>query len=380
MERLEGRDLSRVLFERGSLEPALAAEYALQACEALATAHASGIIHRDIKPENLFLTSSPNGADIVKVLDFGISKVALTGVFDNTVPLVRTLGALGSPVYMSPEQIRAWRDLDGRSDIWGFGCLLYELLTGKPAFDAPSIMQICAMILEKDPVPLRTIVPDLDPALEAIVVRCLEKDRSRRFQNVSELAVALAAFAPEHARVWAERCCHVLKTQELAPFNWGEDVDPRSTGNGSNGGVAISVRPQRLAAIDDDVTSFRPPLKWSRVVLSALAIGAVAGLILTRHPAEPAPAPPEHAAAAAPEPALTAPRPIEAPPPVPAADPAPAPEPAPARAAGPSTRPMRAVPKPSKPHVEREKPPRSTASSSNPPAPPAVEAEPDVGF
>src|SRR5258706_5220956 len=148
MERLEGRDLSRVLSEKGRLPPEVALEYALQACEALASAHANGIVHLDLKPENLFLARLLDGRSIIKVLDFGISKVALTGSFDNTVPLVRTIASLGSPVYMSPEQIRASKDIDARADIWAMGCVLYELLAGRSAFDAPSLMQICAMILE----------------------------------------------------------------------------------------------------------------------------------------------------------------------------------------------------------------------------------------
>ena len=107
--------------KRGTCLQEVALEYAFQACEALASAHANGIVHRDVKPENLFLARLLDGRSIIKVLDFGISKVALTGSFDNTVPLVRTIASLGSPVYMSPEQIRASKDIDARTDIWAMG-------------------------------------------------------------------------------------------------------------------------------------------------------------------------------------------------------------------------------------------------------------------
>src|SRR5206468_4245158 len=132
-------------------------DYVLQTCEALATAHALGIVHRDIKPENLFLTRQVQGIDVIKVLDFGISKVGLTGtpVF-GSVPTAQTRVNLGSPVYMSPEQIRASQQVDARADIWGVGCVMYELLTGAAAFDAPSLTQLCALILEAEPRPLRT--------------------------------------------------------------------------------------------------------------------------------------------------------------------------------------------------------------------------------
>jgi serine/threonine-protein kinase len=340
MERLEGRDLARVLAEKGRLPPAVALEFALQACEALASAHAKGIVHRDVKPENLFLARLLDGRSIVKVLDFGISKVALTGSFDNTVPLVRTIAPMGSPVYMSPEQI-------------------------------------CAMILEKDPLPLRTVNPEVDPGIEALVGQCLEKDPSLRFQTVGELAVALAAFAPEHARVWAERCCYVLNNAE-ANKPEPEEVHVVRPRSGSSGGVAISIAapPKDVSLAEEDV-SFRPARPWKRLTIPAVAGAAVAAWFAFRTPSNGATLPPAQVEAPAPSASAkpVAPPPeVESPPPV--AEIAPKPEPVAAPAA-----PVKAVRKPNGapapgPKPSKEKPPRVEPPRPNAP----VESEPDVGF
>src|SRR3954470_23999068 len=170
MEYLEGNDLGALLDERGPLPIKLAVEYVLQACQALAAAHSRGVVHRDVKPENLFLERRTQGLDVIKVLDFGISKVALTGSsFESRHPLAQTTMAMGSPTYMSPEQIRASQDIDSRTDIWSLGCVLYELLTGKPAFDAPSLTQISAEILEREPPALRQRCPGASTGLEVVV-------------------------------------------------------------------------------------------------------------------------------------------------------------------------------------------------------------------
>jgi serine/threonine protein kinase len=208
MEHLAGKDLADYLHQEGALPISTAVEYVMQACEALAAAHAHGIVHRDIKPENLFLTQQAQGMMMIKVLDFGISKIALPrGKRD----LVRTQMALGSPVYMSPEQIRRSDQVDARSDIWAIGCVLFELLTGVTAFDEPSLLELSAAILEREPVPLQTLRPDAPLELEDVVLRCLSKNADDRFQNVAELAAALYPFAPRRARISAERCYHMLK-------------------------------------------------------------------------------------------------------------------------------------------------------------------------
>jgi eukaryotic-like serine/threonine-protein kinase len=208
MEHLAGQDLAELLQARGPLPIKVAVEYVMQACEALAAAHAAGVIHRDIKPENLFLTTHAQGLDFIKILDFGISKVALA---PGKRGFVRTMLPLGSPVYMSPEQIRSSEQVDARTDIWSLGCVLFELLTGTVAFNEPTLMQLSAAILEHDPVPLRELLPEAPEELEAVVLRCLEKDADKRYGNIAELAIALYPFAPRRSRISAERCYHALK-------------------------------------------------------------------------------------------------------------------------------------------------------------------------
>jgi serine/threonine-protein kinase len=196
MEYLEGKDLAAVLRERGRLSVGDAVGYVLQACEAIAEAHAHGIVHRDLKPENLFLTSRVDGRPLVKVLDFGISKLtsgAESG--PDAVSLTRTEDLVGSPNYMSPEQLRAARRADARSDLWSLGVILYELIAGVVPFQARSIMQLCALVIEAEPAPLVSVRPDVPIALSDAVMRCLRKDPALRFASVAELAHAIEPFA-----------------------------------------------------------------------------------------------------------------------------------------------------------------------------------------
>jgi serine/threonine-protein kinase len=215
MEYLAGEDLSEVLADRGALPIELAVDYMLEVCEALASAHAKGIIHRDIKPENLFLSRGGPAYGVIKVLDFGVSKLSLESA---AVPgerhFIQTTLPVGSPAYMSPEQIRDSGEVDQRTDIWSVGCALFELLTGKVPFDAPTLVQLGAAILEQEPVPLRRELPEAPPALEAVIARCLDKDPNGRFADAAELARALSPFASPRARIYAERCSFLLPEAE----------------------------------------------------------------------------------------------------------------------------------------------------------------------
>ena len=211
MEYLNGRDLAAELDDKGKLSVESTLEYVLQACEAIAQAHALGIIHRDLKPANLFVTTRPDGTASIKVLDFGISKVSLTGASPAEMSLTQTAAIMGSPTYMSPEQMRASRDVDPRADIWALGVIMYELLTGQPPFVGATMPELCASILKEAPEPLRGVRPDVPAPLEAAILRCLQKNPAARFANVAELASALVDYAPKRARISAERSARVLR-------------------------------------------------------------------------------------------------------------------------------------------------------------------------
>jgi serine/threonine-protein kinase len=188
MEHLEGVDLEEEIGRRGQLVITEAVDYILQAAEALSAAHHLGIIHRDIKPANLFLHTRPDGSRRVKVLDFGISR--MSGAGPNTLEP----GSVGTPAYMSPEQVRAEPNVDARADIWALGAILYELLTGQLAFVGESVNQILDMVMSEDPCPIGALRRDVPPELEAIIRRCLDRDLSQRFPSAATLAGALAPF------------------------------------------------------------------------------------------------------------------------------------------------------------------------------------------
>ncbi len=195
MEYLEGHDLDAVV-ARGRVPVQRAVDYVLQATDAIAQAHGQGIIHRDLKPANLFLASNAGHVEpIIKVLDFGISKAGLALGVDANVTSSRAI--LGSPSYMSPEQIKNARTVDLRTDIWSLGVILYELVTGVPPFGGETVGEVFAKILEASPPPMGTILREVPAELDAVVTRCLARDREQRYANVGELARALEPFASE---------------------------------------------------------------------------------------------------------------------------------------------------------------------------------------
>ncbi len=215
MELLDGKDLGQIVTEQGPLPVSEAVEYIIQACEGVGEAHARGIVHRDLKPENLFLVKRGDWG-IVKVLDFGISKAVLVGASSVDLQTSNTTSIMGSPYYMSPEQLRSTKSVDHRADIWSLGVVLFELLTGGTIFDeTKEFTELVADILETPHRRLTRFRKDAPADLELVIDRCLDKDRTRRFQNVAELAIALLPFAPRRSRVTAERTTSIAKAAGL---------------------------------------------------------------------------------------------------------------------------------------------------------------------
>jgi serine/threonine protein kinase len=194
MEYLIGEDLSQVL-ARGPVAPWEAVGYVLQACAVLGPVHAAGVVHRDLKPANLFLVAQEGGAPVLKVLDFGISKGGFQDDSAEAQSLTSTGAIVGSPMYMSPEQIRASKDVDARSDLWSLGVILHELVTGDRPFHGATLSALAIAIATEPPSRPGAVRPGIPPGLERAILRCLEKDRSARFQSVEALSRALAPFA-----------------------------------------------------------------------------------------------------------------------------------------------------------------------------------------
>ena len=315
MEFLQGLDLDRLIQERGHLEIPWTVELVLQTAEALAEAHSIGIVHRDVKPSNLFVTWRPDGTSLVKVLDFGISKSSV----GTDMQLTQTQSVLGTPSYMSPEQMRSARNVDARTDIWSLGTVLYEVLEGRRPFEADSFSEMCVKVAIDAPTPmLRT-----PPAMEQVVMRCLEKTPELRYASMADLGRDLVPFAndPHQASALVERMQRMLRRSQA---DWDVKSSPTHTtqptplpGVVARGltpppgtlpsynadGSAPFVRPSMTFAITPRRRS-RAPLV---VALLAIVGGVAAGLIYTASmpPNEPAravapepPKPPDPPAAA----------------------------------------------------------------------------------
>jgi eukaryotic-like serine/threonine-protein kinase len=324
MEFLDGIDLAQKLQAEGPLPPVQATELIMQALEAVAEAHAAHIIHRDLKPANLFLAHRRDGSPLVKVLDFGISKP----LDENALDLTRTSSVMGSPYYMSPEQLRSSRGVDTRSDIWSIGVILYELISGDTPFQAESFGGLALAIGVEPHRPLIEVRPDVPQVLSDAVDRCLTKKAADRFQSVAELAVALRAVATSRsAMISVERISSVL----------GESAPPSMRAPASAAAAAALPLGQTNAGwgqTQGGPGAGRPP--WLVGVSVASALGALAvGVALfaslrggSEDPAATIPQESEAPAAAVAPPAVEPiPEPVVAPEPEPPPPPAAAAEP-----------------------------------------------------
>ncbi|HEX6275863.1 MAG TPA: serine/threonine-protein kinase [Polyangiaceae bacterium] len=372
MEYLDGFDLADTLAQRGPLPVDEALELVLQACEALAEAHSLGIVHRDLKPANLFLTHRADGTPSVKVLDFGISKVTHPGTSQAEAALTHTTTIMGSPLYMSPEQIRATRGVDLRTDIWSLGVILYELLTGEAPFLGQTLPDISVKIAVEPPPPLRTKRPELSGLLEAVVLKCLEKDRDNRFRTLGEFALALLELAPPRARMSIDRVCGVISAAGLPESVLPSGVAPTGnrviTDSGSTGNRVITGESSAETVSTFGTTASNGRSKrtlWVVAGVAVVAAAAAAAVVLAKGGGDPA------AATAAPAVELTAPAPPKvdvATPAAPGPAPVVAPALAPTGAAG-----QDASQKPAQPHAARPRPakaePKEQPSAAPPPAP-----------
>jgi hypothetical protein len=202
MEHLLGEDLATVLERRGALPVEETVDLLLQACEAIAEAHELGIVHRDLKPANLFVTTGSDGLPFVKVLDFGISK---TIVDVENVSVTATSAVLGSPLYMSPEQLASSRDVDRRADVWSLGVILYEMLAGKPPFSGTSYPTLCAAILGGKYERLAQLASRLPAELDLAVASALVLDREARTPSVAAFAGHVSPFASDAGKASSAR-------------------------------------------------------------------------------------------------------------------------------------------------------------------------------
>jgi serine/threonine protein kinase len=369
LEYLEGTDLAS--FPRSQLGVGGIIDLLLQACEALAEAHAFGIVHRDIKPANFFLTRGADGAPLLKVLDFGISKAPAAGG-----QLTATQAVMGTPAYMSPEQMRSSRDVDHRSDIWSLGVVLYELLQGAPPFGGDTFSSMVLKVVN-DPLPRLTVrLPD---GLDSVVYRCLEKEPGRRFQDVAALALALARYA--HSETQA--AISVRRTRSI--------VGAEPLGAALEPGVASHAAPSTLSVASGARMALRRGgRRWAIAAAIAGLIGSIVVVVIasrggggppatspmsplspvapTRSPVATTPPPAPPPVVSAPPPAVPAPPPAAPPPPVAPASSSVPPRAADAVVTAPAAPPAPAAAQPGTPATTQANAPSSAVLAPDPAA------------
>jgi serine/threonine protein kinase len=297
MEFLDGVDLAEVLRREGPMPVARAVAAVLQASEALAEAHAIGIVHRDLKPANLFVATRRDGTPLVKVLDFGISKVTDLNVEGG--PTLTASGLImGSPGYMSPEQVRNAKVADARADIWALGVILYELVTGVSPFMGQTIGDTFARIISETPTPIHKLRSDVPEAFAAVISRCFERSVERRVQTVAELAEALAPFAPPEAVISVQRILRIAQSRGresgrvetvAAPPGSRFDTDSRNALSPSG---SHQTEPAWLRSGAGLAPSHKPSVSVLSAAIAIAAVGALAGtwVVFARGPRTPTPA------------------------------------------------------------------------------------------
>jgi len=287
MEYLDGCDLATELAQRGTLPVDEAVEYVLQACEALAEAHSAGVVHRDLKPANLFLAHSADGTRGIKVLDFGVSKV-LAEAGNAALSLTSTKTLVGSPLYMSPEQLDSAKGVDARTDIWALGVVLYELLTGRTPFGGDSIAQLVSGVLHSDPPSFDAVGIEPLADLEAVIHRAVSKRREDRYANVGELATDLIPFGPPSSLQSAQRSARLLAREPSMSLPTslpsGQRVSTPRNAMQSNRTPAKPITPasERAPTPRPSTPSASTPVSWEqeRSVSRRKRVGLIAVLVL----------------------------------------------------------------------------------------------------
>ena len=268
MEFLEGCDLSDWLTQRGPLPIEQAIDFVLQASVAIADAHGIGIVHRDLKPANMFCVPRNDGNIVVKVLDFGISKVtgAATGA---GLSMTATATMMGSPIYMSPEQMRSAKEVDARADQWSLGVILFEILTGRPPFLGETFADVAVRVATEAPPPMRSLRPEVPAGLESVILRCLAKNRTSRYAHVGELAVALARVR----RSWRANARRANLRHSPKGWYCGARLDAsrrNASATRGTGTVQLPALPFELHTVAPMVTSVKRTASRRRAILVTL--------------------------------------------------------------------------------------------------------------
>jgi serine/threonine protein kinase len=287
MELLKGKTLAELLEENGPLSLDRACEVVIQACDAVSAAHAAGIVHRDLKPENLFL----QGADLsfVKILDFGVSKFdsATTGVDGLTMEG----SPIGTPYYMSPEQVRGEKSIDARADVYALGVLFYECLTGAKPFVAETLPHLAVLIHQGEYEAPSHLRQGLPPAADLVISRAMASDRSKRYASMTELSAAVARLRAEVGPI----ALHQTQPLTRPPPGLAPIAGPAATAESAGQGAQPLPRP--AAALTPGVFTSpspseprpapAPKLRLLAVAGGLAAVALLAGLALRKPAAEP---------------------------------------------------------------------------------------------
>jgi serine/threonine-protein kinase len=262
MEYLVGSDVRQLVKANGPLPVPVVLDYATQVCTGIAEAHAQGIVHRDLKTSNLFVTKRADGTDLIKILDFGISKWAADA--SEIDELTKTGVVLGSPKYMAPEQLFGANEVDARADVWSIGAIVYELLTGRPPYDFPTIMRLCAELSTTNPPPpISDVRGDVPKELEAALLKCFARDPAERVPNVAELASSLL-------EAMKQPLAGAVRQRILAMLDPKSNRDPLGTS-----GASLAIQSGAFASISAISTGpGRDPSPLSASGAAALPVSA----------------------------------------------------------------------------------------------------------